>query len=83
MDPLERNLRVAKFSVHVAVSLIVLLFAMVMLAGDFLGSEYRPIWSAFIGAVIGVWIKKPNLTPNHEGGGDDLPPVVPPVEPPD
>lgn len=61
MNETEKKMRIVKFSMHVTVSVLMLLFSMTMLIGDFAGTEYRPIWSGFLGTIVGVWIKKPRL----------------------
>ena len=52
------NLRIAKFSVHVLISVATLAFCGAMLVWDPAGVEYRPMWSGMAGTILGVWIKK-------------------------
>lgn len=52
------NLRIAKFSVHVFISVATLAFCGAMLVWDPAGVEYRPMWSGMAGTILGVWIKK-------------------------
>ncbi len=64
----QERLRIAKFSVHIFISVSVLIFAMGMMIWDPAGIEQRPVWSGLIGTIVGVWIKKWKLKTDPETG---------------